>query len=601
MKKSIVGAALALAMAVTGVAPAAYATVPASNAGSFAADYYSEYGSINSASLVVGANTNQVTITANMVPNASSWAAIQNGTRVLVAGSLPTKDGVAIASNATNRASFNTSMDDSTGAWIMSNYGANNSQSYVVPASASVGSARIRVAMGIYQSGMWGLGSIEPGTYAFTPSLTIDGVPVNLSDFTITYTYSMNYRQSFTAAATSTYVSKSGSVCVDTTGYSAGDVLTLTATSNGVAGYSGGDTMTSRIGEAVAPGSMGGSSLAALSSATGVYSYTLTANEINSLLIVYTSTSGQKNVSGAETIDTSVTKGGAEVTVPCYPATPAAPVVSNSGTTTTFNVTSMGIPAHAAFYETRCYGDPTVMGPNSVPMMPTLAVNGVCTFNNTSAATTYNFYYRTSLQGGGVYASSVMSASVQSVGAVGVAQQVVAPQAPAIVFNQPKFEIPAKIAISASGKVSLTGKDMGVTSVLVGGKDQKIDVNSTTKLDFDTTGLTAGVHDLVMKGAFGTYTVQKAIQVGTPVATKVYGLSARTVNMAGGELSINGVGLEGATQITMNGQILEIVSKTDTKVTFKVPASTLATKNNSILIAGSFLPVLFKNAVTYTN
>jgi hypothetical protein len=104
-----------------------------------------------------------------------------------------------------------------------------------------------------------------------------------------------------------------------------------------------------------------------------------------------------------------------------------------------------------------------------------------------------------------------------------------------------------------------------------------------------------------MKGAFGTYTVQKAIQVGTPVATKVYGLSARTVSMAGGELSINGVGLEGATQITMNGQILEIVSKTDTKVTFKVPASTLATKNNSILIAGSFLPVLFKNAVTYTN
>lgn len=172
--------------------------------------------------------------------------------------------------------------------------------------------------------------------------------------------------------------------------------------------------------------------------------------------------------------------------------------------------------------------------------------------------------------------------------------------APTIVFNQPKFEIPAKLAISSSGKVSLTGKDMGVTSVVVGGKEQKIDVNSTSKLDFETTGLTDGVHDLVMKGAFGTYTIQKAIQVGAPVVTKVYGLSSRTVDLAGGELSISGVGLEGTTQITMNGQILEIVSKGDSKVTFKVPASTLATKNNSILIAGTFAPVLFKNAVTYT-
>jgi hypothetical protein len=601
MKKSIVGAVIALAMSVVGVAPAAYATVPASNSGAFQGEYFNESGPINTASLVVGAGANQASITMNMVPNASAWAAIQNGTRVIAGGGSPTKDGAAIVSNANTRANFNVSMDSSTGSFISANYGVNNTQSFVVPASASVGSAKLRVSMSMYRTGMNMQGTIDAGTYAFTPSLTIDGVDVNLSDYTITYSYSIMYRQSFTAAAATTYVNKSGSVCVDTTGYSAGDVLTMTATSNGVAGYSGSDNITSRIGKAQAPGSMSGNSLASLASSTGVYTYTLTANEINSLLIVYTSAWGQRNQSGAETVDTSVAKGGVEVTVPCYASTPATPVVTNTGTTTSFTVSSVGIPAHAALYETRCYGDPTVFGPGSMPLMPTTPVNGVCTFNNTSAATTYNFFYRASLQGGGVYAGSLSSASVQSVGAVGVAQQVVAPQAPAIVFNQPKFEIPAKIAISASGKVSLSGKDMGVTSVVVGGKEQKIDVNSTTKLDFDTTGLTAGVHDLVMKGAFGTYTVQKAIQVGTPVATKVYGLSARTVSMAGGELSINGVGLEGATQITMNGQILEIVSKTDTKVTFKVPASTLATKNNSILIAGSFLPVLFKNAVTYTN
>lgn len=598
MKKSVASAVLALALAVVGVAPAAYATVPASNAGSFVGEYFNESGSINTPSIVVGASTDQVSITATLVPNASAWAAIQNGTRVLAGGGSPTKDGVAFV-NGSSRASFSTSMDSSTGAWIASNYGANNTQSYVVPASATVGSARLRVSMNVYRSSMGGQGTIDAGTYAFTPSLTIDGVAVNLSDYTVTYTYSTMYRQSFTAAATSTYVNKSGTVCVDTTGYSVGDVLTMTATSNGVAGYSGGDSMTSRIGEALAPGSMGGMNLAALSSSTGVYTYTLTANEVNSLLIVHTSAWGQKNPSGAETIDTSVTKGGVEVTVPCYTSTPAAPVVSNSGTVTTFNATSVGIPAHASLYETRCYGDPTVYGPNSMPMMPTLAVNGVCTFNNTSAATTYNFYYRVSLQGGGVYASSLMSAWAQSVGAAGAPAQQVSPQAPAIVFNQPKFEIPAKIAISASGKVSLTGKDMGVTSVVVGGKDQKIDVNSTSKLDFDTTGLSDGVHDLVMKGAFGTYTIQKAIQVGAPAVTKVYGLSSRTVNVAGGELSISGVGLEGTTQVSMNGQILELVSKSDTKVTFKVPASTLTTKNN-IMIAGSFLPVLFKNAVTYT-
>ena len=167
------------------------------------------------------------------------------------------------------------------------------------------------------------------------------------------------------------------------------------------------------------------------------------------------------------------------------------------------------------------------------------------------------------------------------------------------VFKQPKFSMPSKIDVDTTGKVSLSGKDMGVSTVLIGGKEQKIDTNSDEKLVFDTTGLAKGVHDLVMKGAFGTYTIQKAIQVGEPVVTKVAAVSARQVGMAGGELSISGVGLEGTTQITMNGQVLEILSKTDSKVTFKIPASTVASVN-SIMIEGSFVPVLFKNAFSYT-
>lgn len=173
----------------------------------------------------------------------------------------------------------------------------------------------------------------------------------------------------------------------------------------------------------------------------------------------------------------------------------------------------------------------------------------------------------------------------------------VIPQVP--VFKQPKFAMPSKIDVDTTGKVSLSGKDMGVSTVLIGGKEQKIDTNSDEKLVFDTTGLAKGVHDLVMKGAFGTYTIQKAIQVGEAVVTKVAAVSARQVGMAGGELSISGVGLEGSTQITMNGQVLEIVSRTDSKVTFKVPASTVASVN-SIMIEGSFVPVLFKNAFSYT-
>lgn len=166
-------------------------------------------------------------------------------------------------------------------------------------------------------------------------------------------------------------------------------------------------------------------------------------------------------------------------------------------------------------------------------------------------------------------------------------------------FKQPKFAMPSKIDVDPSGKVKLSGKDMGVNSVVIAGKEQRIDLNSDASLEFETTGLAKGVHDLVMKGAFGTYTIQKAIQVGEAVITRVAGISSRTVGMAGGELSISGQGLEGTTQMTMNGQVLEIVSKSDAKVTFKVPASTVASVN-SILIEGSFTPVIYKNAFTYT-
>lgn len=596
MKKSFASAVLALALTVVGVAPAAHAV--GSNAGAFKTDYFSESGTLQSPSVAVGANVQQVSISANLVPSAGAWAAIQNGTRVLIAGSAATKDGSAIVNGAGGRANFSSQVRDSAGQWINGSYGPNNAQTYPIAASANVNQAEIVVSVNVYSGGMWGSGTIDAGTYAFTPSLTIDGAAVNLADYTVTYRYNVTYTQSFTAGASATSVSKSGATCVDTAGYSTGDVLTVTVYNNGIAGYGAGSWLYSDLGEASAPGSMGGSSLASLSSNTGIYTYTLTSNEVNSLLIVDANMNGARNQSGAETIDVSVTKGGVEVTVPCYTGTPAAPVITNSGTTSSFTVSSVGIPAYASLYDVRCYADPTVMGPNAMPFMPTAAVNGTCTYNNTSASVTYNFYYRVNLSGPMVYAAGVMSATTQSVGSVGAPAQQVSPQAPAIVFNQPKFEIPAKIAISASGKVSLTGKDMGVTSVVVGGKEQKIDVNSTTKLDFDTTGLSKGVHDLVMKGAFGTYTVQKAIQVGEAVVTKVTGISARTVNVAGGELSISGQGLEGTTAVTMNGQILEIVSKTDALVTFKVPASTLTTRN-SIKIEGSFVPVIFKNAFTY--
>lgn len=191
------------------------------------------------------------------------------------------------------------------------------------------------------------------------------------------------------------------------------------------------------------------------------------------------------------------------------------------------------------------------------------------------------------------------SASVAwSDGSVPQQSSVSTPVVQAPVFNQPKFAMPSKIEVDGTGKVKLSGKDMGVSSVAVGGKAQKIDLNTDEKLEFDTTGLTAGVHDLVMKGGFGTYTVQKAIQVGEAVVTKVAAVSARQVAMAGGELSISGQGLEGTSQITMNGQILEIISKSDSKVTFKVPASTVASIND-IMIEGSFVPVIFKKAFSY--
>ena len=593
MKKSLASAVLALALTVVGVAPAAHAT--GSNAGSQNIGYYSESGPLSSASLVVGNDVIYGNISARLVPNSGAWAAIQNSTVVLTPGGGATIDGTAATSPR-----YYASMFASDGANVQSSSSNSTTSTYAVPASASVGSASININ---YSFGTGGLSAtpIAAGTYAFTPSLLINGVAANLADYTVTYSFNLNHTGSFTANSNATYVNKSNNTCVNTTGYAAGDVLTITQYNNGVAGYTNGGQMSSGmygvIDRAAPAGSMpSGSGLANLSNPTsGVYTYTLTNADLNTLLLLNGNYYGTKAVSGAETFDISVTRSGTEVTTPCFASAAAAPTVDTTGANLVITASNVALSGFSSFYGIRCYLSPVSVG--SMPPPPATATNNVCTMGTTSASATYSAYYNVTLMSNQVYISA-RSASVNTVGAQGGNVQQVAPQAPAVVFNQPKFEIPAKIAISASGKVSLTGKDMGVTSVVVGGKEQKIDVNSTTKLDFDTTGLTNGVHDLVMKGAFGTYTIQKAIQVGEAVATKVTGISARTVNVAGGELSISGQGLEGTTAVTMNGQILEIVSKTDALVTFKVPASTLTTRN-SIKIEGSFVPVIFKNAFTY--
>jgi hypothetical protein len=590
MKKTLVSAVLALALAVAGVAPAAYAT--GSNAGTVIPSYYSQSGTLQAPSLIVGSDVNYGSISARLVPNASAWAALQNTTAVFTAGGNATLDGTALTG-----ARFYSSVIGSGGTPVNSSSSTATTQTYAIPASASVSNASIYV---YYNFGTGINGSlVAAGTYAFTLSLLINGSAINMSDYTVTYSYTLNHPSSFTPNPAATYVNKGANTCVNTTGYAAGDVLTITQYSNGVAGYTNSGQISSNMYGAIdraapAGSSPSGSSLASLSSNTGTYTYTLTSSDLNTLLLVNGSYYGTPS-NGSETFDISVTRNGTEVTASCFAGALSAPTVNNTGASVTLSIASPAIAGFESLYTLRCYGSPVSMGPGPAPVT---ASSGSCTMGNTSASTNYNFYYQASLMSSNV-GISLRSSNAASLGAQGGNVQQVAPQAPAIVFNQPKFEIPAKIAISASGKVSLSGKDMGVTSVVVGGKDQKVDLNSDTKLEFDTTGLTKGVHDLVMKGAFGTYTIQKAIQVGEAVVTKVAAVSARQVSMAGGELSISGQGLEGTTQITMNGQVLEIVSKTDSKVTFKVPASTVASVN-SLKIEGSFVPVIFKNAFSYT-
>ena len=244
-------------------------------------------------------------------------------------------------------------------------------------------------------------------------------------------------------------------------------------------------------------------------------------------------------------------------------------------------------------------GNGTWTGGTWNPGQTAAAAQTVDIMNSNHNLTSGSYYFRVKKESGAfAYTSTPFVHTVGQAGGSSSSSSST-PVVTVPVFKQPKFAMPSKIDVDTTGKVSLSGKDMGVSTVLIGGKEQKIDINSDEKLVFDTTGLAKGVHDLVMKGAFGTYTIQKAIQVGEAVVTKVAAVSARQVGMAGGELSISGVGLEGTTQITMNGQILEIISKTDSKVTFKVPASTVASVN-SIMIEGSFVPVLFKNAFSYT-
>jgi hypothetical protein len=594
MKKSLVSALAALAMVVGGVAPAAHASVPASNPGAFTYEFTSEYGTLSSPSVTVGNNARGVSIYAKYVPNASAWSAIQGGNHTFTYGSSPTFNGAAL-----NRTPSLMLYHPSNQASVQPTGSTMTTATYAVPAAASVGNAFVQI-----QLSQWGYGPNTPiaaGTYAFTPTLAIDGVAITPSDWTITYSFSKDYSGGFTADAQASSGTKSGSTCVDTTGYSAGDVLTVTALNNGAAGYLSG-TMSSDIGLTLAAGNYGsGPSLASLSSAAqpsnGVYTYTLTNQDLGKLLLADVYWNGNITGGTAQSLDLSVTKGGVEVSVNCFPATGITPAVTHSGSTTTLTSSVGIISGFASQYDIVCRA--YAMG----PMVSGTWSNGACTFTNTSASTTYSFMVELRLS---TNTSSIYSygAFVSSAGAVGAQQVVVvtpvAPVAPVVpVFKQPKFAMPSKIDVDATGKVSLSGKDMGVSTVLIGGKEQKIDTNSDEKLVFDTTGLAKGVHDLVMKGAFGTYTIQKAIQVGEAVVTKVAAVSARQVGMAGGELSISGQGLEGTTQITMNGQVLEIVSRTDSKVTFKVPASTVASVN-SIMIEGSFVPVIFKNAFSYT-
>jgi hypothetical protein len=590
MKKSLVSALAALAMVVGGVAPAAHATGPASNAGAFTYNNANETGPLSSASMTLGSNVQYAQVTARYVPNANAWASIQGGNHTITYGSNPTLNGTALS-----RGLSVSLYHPSTAITVSSSSETATSRTYSVPAAASVGSAAIEITLSSWGSGPYD--SVSAGTYAFTPSLQIDGAAISGSDWTISYRFSKQYVQDFTADASSNYANKWGYTCVDTTGFAAGDVLTVTGLNNGVAG-NGGGTMSSALAKTTAGGNYSSSaSLASLQASNGVYTYTLTSNDIGKLLLANLSWNGAITGGTSQSFDLSVTKGGVEVTTNCFPSTGITPAVTNSGTTSTVTSRLNVISAFASQYSVTCRAY------TNGPMITGTWSNGTCSYSNTSASTTYSFMVEMRLAADGQMSYLAYGSYVASAGAVGAAPQqvvVVTPVAPVVpVFKQPKFAMPSKIDVDTTGKVSLSGKDMGVSTVLIGGKEQKIDTNSDEKLVFDTTGLAKGVHDLVMKGAFGTYTIQKAIQVGEAVVTKVAAVSARQVGMAGGELSISGQGLEGTTQITMNGQVLEIVSRTDSKVTFKVPASTVASVN-SIMIEGSFVPVIFKNAFSYT-
>ncbi len=183
MKKTLLSGVLALAMAIAGAAPAAQA---ASNTGAFVPNYFSESGTLSGPTMTIGVGVKYLNLWADLVPNASAWASIQNGTRSLVAGGAASKDGSAIVNGVSLRANYSSDVTDASGAWIAGNYGANDVRTFAVPASANPGSARLGVSVNFY-SGMMGDGGVPAGTYAFTPSLTIDGVAANLSDYTVTY------------------------------------------------------------------------------------------------------------------------------------------------------------------------------------------------------------------------------------------------------------------------------------------------------------------------------------------------------------------------------------------------------------------------------
>ena len=597
MKKSLFSAFSALVMVLAGTALPAQAAP--------AAPVYSQYfesGSLatgsgnSSAPLAVPSGRSSVSITSFFAMNQAAWDSIKGGNRAIAVGGTLTVNGASVSIPVSYYWNFNFP----SGSVPSNASGLGATATTAIPSTSFSGNPSFYFSASFREASV-GAG-LAAGNWVFTPTASIAGVSVLTSDYTQSFAYTINSLTETGSTATATNFYKTGHSCVNTSQLTNGETITVTNSNNGTVGGNG---AWESVGNLYRVTTTTASSDSALASGTSSYTYNYNSSlDSGRLLMASFRANEQVNGVTAQSVGISIKNGSnQEISTPCFVGSAAAPTVNNSGSQVVLSYPSLAIAGAESYYETRCFA----RNSDLVSIANAIGQNGQCTLSNLDANTTYQFSYTvtlylpgtSNLNGPRVNSASVSSAGAQG-GSGGGSQVVVVTPAPVVpVFKQPKFSMPSKIDVDATGKVSLSGKDMGVSTVLIGGKEQKIDTNSDEKLIFDTTGLAKGVHDLVMKGAFGTYTIQKAIQVGEPVVTKVAGVSSRQVGMAGGELSISGQGLEGTSQITMNGQVLEILSKTDSKVTFKIPASTVASVN-SIMIEGSFVPVLFKNAFSYT-